>query len=53
MLEIYDSFGKFAIFYIVSTAIVILGIIFNNELCALEDRFDEWIRKLKMRANNE
>lgn len=37
----------FAVFYISSTAIVVLGIIFNNELCALEDRFDTWRLKQK------
>lgn len=47
MLDIYNSFSDFSIFYIIATAIVVLGIIFNNELCYLEDKFDEYIASKK------
>lgn len=47
MLDIYNSFSDFSIFYIIATAIVVLGIIFNNELCYLEDKFEEYIAAKK------
>lgn len=47
MLDIYNSFSDFAIFYVIATAIIVLGIIFNNELCYTEDKL---VEKLKAKT---
>ena len=47
MLDIYNSFSDFTVFYVAATAIVVLGIIFNNELCYMEDKL---IEKLKAKT---
>ncbi len=53
MLDIYNSFSDFSIFYIIATAIVVLGIIFNNELCYLEDKFDEYLAAKKAQKKHK
>ncbi len=53
MLEIFDSFQDFAIFYVIAVAIVILGIIFNDELRAMEDKFDEYVASKKLQLKHK
>ena len=53
LLEIFDSFGDFAVFYITISVIIALGIIFHDELCALEDKYDEYIAAKKQERRSK
>ncbi len=50
MPEIFREFTT-TFFFLVS--LIIVGIIFEKQLIALEDRFDEWIARRKVRSNEQ
>ena len=42
-----EIFSNFTTTLVIVGVILALGIIFEKQLIALEDRFDEWVRKKK------
>lgn len=46
----FETLGSFSIFYFSLSAIILLMLIFEKQLLALEDRYDEW-RENKKKKN--
>lgn len=42
-----ETFSSFTIIFFALVTLVILGIIFEKQLIALEDKFDEWFKGVK------
>lgn len=48
----FDSLSTFSIFFFTVSAILLIGIIFEEKFLALEDKFDTWLEKRKQQKHN-
>ena len=47
-----DSLSTFSIFFFTVSAILLIGIIFEEKFLALEDKIDTWLEKRKQQKHN-
>jgi hypothetical protein len=47
------TFGSFTTTFYFLVTLIILGVIFEKQFIALEDKFDAWIAEKKQEAKNE
>ncbi len=48
-----ETFSSFTTIFFALVALIALGIIFEKQLIALEDKFDEWFKGVKENARKQ